>query len=101
MWLLYARPPQPDAPYWPGRRWLAVADALGWPVLWLIVLNHAPRPVGIVVPVITAVAVLCAVQRLHQAWWLNHRYQFTTWTWGRIAIVLLLVGMILRLMLAA
>ena len=27
MWLLYARPPQPDAPYWPGRRWLAVADA--------------------------------------------------------------------------
>ena len=101
MWLLYARPPQPDAPYWPGRRWLAVADALGWPVLWLIVLSHAPRPIGIAVPVITAVAALCAVQRLHRAWWINHRYQFTTWAWGRIAIALLLVGMILRLMLAA
>ena len=80
---------------------MAVADALGWLVLWLIVLSHAPRPIGIAVPVTTAVAVLCAVQRLHRAWWINHRYQFTTWAWGRIAIVLLLVGMILRLMLAA
>ena len=37
----------------------------------------------------------------YRAWWINHHYQFTTWAWGRVAIVLLLVGMILRLMLAA
>lgn len=30
MWVLFARADPPDAPYWPGRRWLAALDAVGW-----------------------------------------------------------------------
>lgn len=37
-------PPWPDAPYWAGRRWLAVADALVWPSLWGWVSCRFPRP---------------------------------------------------------
>lgn len=101
MWLLYARTPRPDAPYWPGRRLLAAVDALAWPLLWVIGFSHVPRPVGVVGPVIAAVALLCAIGRLHRALWLNHRYRFTTWRWGRLAAVLLLVGVVLKLMLPA
>ena len=50
MWLLYARAPAPDAPYWPGRRWLAAVDAAVWPLLWVLAFSHAPNPVGIVGP---------------------------------------------------
>lgn len=98
MWLLYARTPPPDSPYWPGRRLLAAVDALAWPLLWVIEFSHVPRPVGIVGSVITAVALLCAIGRLLRALWLNHRYRFTTWRWGRLAVALLLVGVVLRLM---
>jgi len=101
MWLLYARTPRPDAPYWSGRRLLAVVDALGWPLLWVFGFSHLPRPVGVVAPLITAVALLCAIGRLHRALWLNHRYRFTTWRWGRLAAALLLVGAVMKMMLPA
>jgi hypothetical protein len=26
----------------------------------------------------------------------NHRYHFTTWRWGRVALGLLLIGMVLK-----
>jgi len=99
MWLLYARTPRPDAPYWPGRRLLAAADAIAWPLLWVIGFSQVPRPVGVVGPVITAVALLCAIGRLHRALWLNHRYRFTTWRWGRVAAAVLLMGVVLKLLL--
>ena len=101
MWLLYARAPTSDAPYWPGRRWLAAVDAVAWPMLWVIVFSHAPKPVGLVGPVVTAVALLCAIGRLHRAVWVNHRYRFTTWRWGRVAAALLFVGLLLKLMVPA
>ena len=101
MWLLYARAPTPDAPYWPGRRLLAAADALAWPMLWVIVFSHAPKPVGLVGPFVEAVALLYALVRFHQAVWANHRYRFTTWRWGRIAAALLLIGLVLKLMVPA
>jgi hypothetical protein len=97
MWLLVAREPKPDVPYWPGRRLLAAIDAAGWPLLWLLVLNHAPKPVGIVGPIVAAVTLLSALGRLHRALWVNHRYRFTTWRWGRIAAALLLLGAMLKL----
>jgi hypothetical protein len=31
MWMLLVRSPPPDAPYWPGRRWLSAIDAVAWP----------------------------------------------------------------------
>jgi hypothetical protein len=98
MWLLVAREPRPDAPYWRGRRLLAAVDALLWPLLWAVLVDHAPKPVGLMGPAVIAVAVLCALRRLHCALCVNHRYRFTTWHWGRIAAALLLTGLLLKLM---
>jgi hypothetical protein len=101
MWLVVAREPKPDVPYWPGRRLLAAVDAVVWPLLWVLVFSHAPKPVGLVGPFVAAVALLCALGRLHRALWVNHRYWFTTWRWGRIAAVLLLMGVVLKLAIPA
>lgn len=99
MWLLYARAPSPDAPYWPGRRRLAAIDAAAYPLACLIVFDHAPKPAGLVGPFVIAVALLCAFGRLHRALWENHRYRFTTRRWGSIAAGLLLIGVVMKLML--
>ena len=101
MWLLLAREPTPDAPYWPGRRLLAAVDAAVWPLLWVLVFSHAPMPVGLVGPFVMAVALLCALVRLHRALWMNHRYRFTTWRWGCVAGALVLIGLVMKLMLPA
>ena len=101
MWLLVARAPLPDAQYWPGRRLLAAADAVAWPLFWVLLFSHAPRPVGIVGSVVPAVALLCALSRLHRAVTSNHRYRFTTWRWGRIVVALMLMGEVMKLSLAA
>lgn len=100
MWLLIAREPRQDAPHWPGRRLLAAIDATVWPGLWTWVFSQAPAPVGLVGPFVAAVAVLSALGRLHRALWVNHRYWFTTWRWGRIAAALMLMGVVLKLTLA-
>ena len=97
MWLLVAHEPRPDAPYWPGRRLLAAVDAAMWPFMWVLLLSHAPKPVGLIGPFVAAVALLCALGRLHRALWVNHRYWFTTWRWGRIAAAMMLMGVVLKL----
>jgi hypothetical protein len=97
MWVVVAREPEPDAAYWPGRRWLAVFDAAVWPPLWVVVFSYAPKPVGLVGPFITAVAVLCGLNRLHRALWLNHRYRFTTWRWGKVVAAMLLMAWVMKL----
>jgi hypothetical protein len=97
MWLLVTREPRPDATDWPGRHLLAGIDALVWPLLWALVISHAPAPVGLAGPFVAALACLCALARLHRALWTNHRYRFTTWRWGRVAAVLVLMGLMLKL----
>jgi hypothetical protein len=79
MWLVVAREPKPDAPYWPGRRFFAAVDAAVWPLLWVLVFSQAPKPVGVVCPFVAAVALLCGMR------------------WGRIAAALLLMGLALKL----
>ncbi len=101
MWLLYARAPAPDAPYWPGRRWLAAVDAAAWPLAWVIAFSQAPKTVGLFGPFVMAIALLCALGRLHRALWENHRYRFTTWRWGRVVAVLMVIGLMMKLMLPA
>ena len=96
MWLLYARAPQPDSSYWPGRRWLAAFDAIVWPGLWMLAMAQVPAPGGLVVAVITALAAMSALRRLHTAVWMNHRYRFTTWRWGRVVVWLLIFGLVLK-----
>ena len=48
MWILFMPVPRPDAPYWPGRRWLAALDAVAWPATWALVVAQAPFTMGIV-----------------------------------------------------
>jgi hypothetical protein len=100
MWLLVAREPRPDAPEWPGRRLLAAIDAVAWPLLWILLIRQAPQPVGAVGPFFTALAVLICVGRLHRAVWVNHRYWFTTWRWGKVTAAMLLIGVVLKLSMA-
>ena len=97
MWLLFARAPLPDVPYWSGRRWWAVLDALAWPAGLIWAVTHAPFNTGLVGAVVPALAVLMAVHRFHQAVWMNHRYRFTTLRWGRVLGALLLFGWMLKL----
>lgn len=101
MWILLARIPAPDAPYWPGRRLLAGVDALGWPLAWAVLATQLPQPAGVVGPMVIAIAVLCAIGRARRALWLNHRYFFTTWRWGWWLLGLLVIGLVLQLALRA
>jgi hypothetical protein len=97
MWLLLARTPLPDVPYWPGRRVLAAVDAVLWPGFWIALAWQLPQPVGIVGPMVIALATLSALGRVHRALWINHRYHFTTWRCGRVVAGLLLIGLVLKL----
>jgi hypothetical protein len=96
MWLLVSRPPPPDAPYWPGRRWFAALDAVGWPMAMGLAVAFAPMPAGLLVPMVIAVSALIALGRCRRALWVNHRYRFTTWRWGRVVALLLVVGSALK-----
>ena len=99
MWLMVAREPLPDVPYWPGRHLLAAVDAAVWPIVWVLLIDDAPAPVGLVGTFLCAVAVLCGLGRLHRALWVNHRYRFTTWRWGRVLAALMLLGLVMKVML--
>lgn len=101
MWLVLAREAPSDAPYWPGRRLLAFADAIAWPAVWGVLATQLPPPAGIVGPMIVALAGLSAIRRMQRAVLQNHRYHFTTWRWSRVAIAFLLLGVILKLALKA
>lgn len=101
MWLLFARAPPPDAPYWPGRRWLAALDAVAWPGAAWFALHGLAGAGGLVVAVVRALLVVAAARRLFTALLANHRYQFTTWRWGRVVAWTFAVGMLLKLGLAA
>ena len=101
MWLLVAREHRPDAPDWPGRRLLAAVDAVAWPLMWALLIRHAPQPAGLIGPFVTALAVLFGLGRLHRARWVNHRYWFTTWRWGKVLASMLLIGAVLKLSMSA
>jgi hypothetical protein len=99
MWLVLTRAPLPNARYWPGRRLLALVDAIGWPAAWVAAATQLPQPVGIVGPMVIALAVLSALGRVHRAALENHRYHFTTWRWGRVAVSVMLVGLVMKVVL--
>jgi hypothetical protein len=97
MWMLFARAPPPDAPYWPGRRWLAAVDAVAWPGLAWGVLNQIPGAGGLVLALSVALLVVSAVHRLFTALLANHRYHFTTSRWGQVLAWIAAVGVLLRI----
>ena len=97
MWLLVSRVPPPHARYWPGRRWFAALDAVGWPMAWVLAVAYAPMPAGLTGTTVVAFVALSALGRCRRALWVNHRYRFTTWRWGRVVALLLVVGSMLKL----
>jgi hypothetical protein len=101
MWVLFARAPPPDAPYWPGRRCLAAVDAVAWPFAAWYGLGPFAGSGGLVVGLAMALLIVSAARRLFTALLVNHRYQFTTWRWGRVLVGMLAVGAVLRVGLAA
>ena len=101
MWLLVAREPRPDAPDWPGRRLLAAVDAVAWPLMWVLLIQQLPGPAGLVGPFVTALAVLLGLGRRNRAIWVNHRYGFTTWRWGKVLASMLLIGAVMKLTMSA
>lgn len=98
MWLLYARAPVPDAQLWPGRRLLALLDAVVWPGLIAAMVGSLSMQTGIVGSLTLALCVLFGVRRCVRALWRNERYQFTTWRCGLPLAVLLAIGAALKLM---
>jgi hypothetical protein len=98
--MLFARPALPDAPYWTGRRWLAAIDAVAWPAAGWILMSQMNVQGELVIPVVMALLVLSAAQRLFTALVVNHRYHFTTWRWGRVLAWMLVAGALLKLGLA-
>jgi hypothetical protein len=96
MWIVIPRVPRPDAPYWTGRRTLAVIDAVGWPAGWIAWASTWPESAGLVGQVVLPVAVTVALARSHTALVRNHRYRFTTWRWARALATLVAAALILK-----
>lgn len=101
MWMLFARVPLPDAPHWPGRRWLAAMDALAWPGMAWCALNEVVSSGGLVLALAMALLTASAARRVFTALLANHHYHFTTWRWGRVPAWMISVGILLKLGLAA
>ena len=97
MWLIFARAPPPDAVVWPGRRALALVDALAWPVAWAVIVGGMPASGGLMRHFALALCAVSAITRAHRAVAHNHRYHFTTWRWGRRLVIVLAFGYALKL----
>jgi hypothetical protein len=78
MWVVLTRREQQPARYWPGRRSLALVDALIWPAAVAYVVTRVPFATGAVGAVALALCLLAALRRAHRAVWRNERYRFAT-----------------------
>lgn len=96
MWLFYARAPAPDARPWPGRRCLAVVDAMAWPLVAAAFVAGLPFDGGIVGSVTSAACAFIALRRAARALWRNEKYRFTTSHVGIPLVVLLAMGIALK-----
>lgn len=97
MWVIFARAPPPDAVVWPGRRALALIDALAWPAAWTAFVLGLPVSGGLVGHFALALCAVSALTRARRAVANNHRYHFTTWRWGRRLVFVPALGYALKL----
>ena len=98
MWTLLLRSPRPDAAYWPGRRWLALLDAVAWTMSWAVLVSGAPFDTGVVGVLIVSLSALIAVRRFRIALFRNERYRFTIRRWGLVLAVITTIGITTKLM---
>ena len=96
MLILYGRPAKPDVGYFPGRRWLALLDAVAWPVAWLIAISAIPYDTGVLGIFARAVLILIALARYQRAVFRNERYRFSTLRWGVPILALLALGELMK-----
>jgi hypothetical protein len=97
MWVLYARAPAPNLPYWLGRRCLALLDAAMWPALLAFHVVNTPLNAGVVGPVALAMCAFIGIRSCARALWHNEQYRFTTWRLGAPLVALLALGIVLKL----
>jgi uncharacterized protein (DUF486 family) len=100
MWMVYMRDAKPEMAVWEGRIGLAMVDAVAWPLAWIAFVLQLPHRGSAVGMVVVVVCVLAALSRLHTAACANHQYYFTTWRWGKLAAGLMVVGAVMKVMLA-
>jgi hypothetical protein len=100
MWMFIAREPSPEAPYWRGRRAMALVDALLWPLIGVLLLRHAVGFATVMGSVMLWALVGLALHRMSRAWWANSRYHFTTWRLAKVMLALLVLGAILKIAMA-
>jgi 4-hydroxybenzoate polyprenyltransferase len=98
MWIVFERLPRPDANIWPGRRSLAIVDAIVWPALVIAVFAFAPFDAGIVSGLVVVAAALMMSARVQRAVIENQRYRFTTWRIGVLVGGLMLIGLVAKLL---
>lgn len=96
MWVLYARAPVPNFPYWRGRRWLALLDAALWPALLAFNVIIFPLNAGVLGPMVLAVCALVGVRGCARALWRNEQYRFTTCRLAAPLGALLALGILLK-----
>ena len=99
MWILFARAPRPDATYWRGRRWLALADAVAWLSLFLWIMVASPVG-GVMRIVAVTLTIVVALRRMRLALFQNGRYHFTTWRLGAYVALILAIGAMAKALLA-
>ncbi len=93
MWMFITRGPQPDARCWPGRRLLALVDAVIWPAVAAAGILQSPVQTGTFGQVMLAACGLAAVRRAWRAGLVNHRYRFTTASaLGPLAVLLVVAA---------
>lgn len=100
MGLIFIRRVRPDANVWPGRRLLAVVDAVAWPALWIFAIWSLPLHTGVAGQLAMAIAAFVGLWRVLKAWTRNERYSFSTWRSGRVVVALILVGVALKIAVA-
>jgi hypothetical protein len=98
MWILYGRTPKADVACFPGRRWLALLDAVAWPVAWLIAISAIPYVTGVLEVFAKAVLVLIALRRCQRALFRNERYRFSSLRWGVPILTLVALGELMKVL---
>ena len=98
MWIMYGRTPNPDVAYFAGRRWLALLDAVAWPVAWLIAISAIPYNTGVLGVFAKAVLVLVALRRCQRAVFRNERYRFSTLRWGVPILTFVALGELMKVL---
>ena len=93
MWMFIMLGLRPDARCWPGRRMLALVDAVIWPAAAAAGILQIPVQTGTFGQVMLAVCGVAAVRRAWRAGLVNHRYRFTTASaFGPLAVLLVVAA---------